>query len=193
MTSATAESTSTTSTVTVTASADTATDTPSATTSTPATTSSSPGVTSGTVAPRRLTTNDSEVYFVSPSGRISCRLDAADGGDVRCDQLGTPFAVPQEISDGCEFDTGTSMSASSSGPVIGCVSDVVGMQPATSKSSQSWWQESFGTAGSGNQAVLPYGSSISVGDVVCESTRTHVRCAVGDTGFTISGQGYSTF
>ena len=117
-------------------------------------------------------------------------MSAASGGEVRCDQAGTPFAVPQSVSDACEFDTGTSMSASSSGPEVGCVSDVVGMQPAAS---QTWWQESFGTAGNGTQAVLPYGSSIRVGEVECESTRTHVRCAVGGRGFTISGQGYSTF
>ena len=115
------------------------------------------------------------------------------GGDlVRCDLIGSTFPVPEDISADCEFDTGTSMFVDANGARVGCVSDVVAVEQATSQSSGLWWQESFGTAGRG-QAVLPYGMNLSVGGARCESTQQHMKCTVGGQGFTISRGGYTTF
>lgn len=157
----------------------------------PATAAPAPSTAAADTDPN-LTTRSSRALFVSPSGNISCDMTAMGSAIVRCDLVGATFDVPEDIAADCQFDTGTSMVVDGKGARVGCVSDVVAVEQATSENASWWWKEAYGTAG-GGQPVLPYGSNMTVAEANCASSQQHVKCTVGNHGFTISSGGYTTF
>jgi hypothetical protein len=108
--------------------------------------------------------------FVSPSGNVSCMLDA---DWARCDIIDRDWSPPPRPAD-CEFDYGQ------------------GISLAPGKQAQ------FVCAGDtafGADEVLPYGESITAGMLRCESADSGITCRDVRTshGFSISRQAYQLF
>ena len=117
---------------------------------------------------------DREVHeltgFVSPSGNVSCMLDA---DWARCDIIDRDWSPPPRPAD-CEFDYGQGIS----------------LAPAE--------QAQFVCAGDtafGADEVLPYGESITAGVLRCESAQSWITCRDVRTGhgFSISREAYRLF
>jgi hypothetical protein len=115
-----------------------------------------------------------EVYeltgFVSPTGNVSCMIDA---DWARCDIIDRDWSPPARPAD-CEFDYGQGIS----------------LAPGE--------QAQFVCAGDtafGPDEVLPYGESITAGVLQCESADSGVTCRDSGTshGFSISQQAYQLF
>lgn len=117
---------------------------------------------------------DREVYeltgFVSPTGNVSCMIDA---DWARCDIIDHDWSPPPRPAD-CEFDYGQGIS----------------LAPGE--------QADFVCAGDtafGPDEVLPYGESITAGVLQCESAESGITCRDVQTGhgFSISRQAYRLF
>jgi len=117
---------------------------------------------------------DREVHeltgFVSPTGNVSCMIDA---DWARCDIIDRDWSPPPRPAD-CEFDYGQGIS----------------LAPGE--------QAEFVCAGDtafGADEVLPYGQSITAGVLQCESAEAGITCRdVGNGhGFSISLQAYRLF
>jgi hypothetical protein len=117
---------------------------------------------------------DREVHeltgFVSPTGNVSCMLDA---DWARCDIIDRDWSPPLRPAD-CEFDYGQGIS----------------LAPGE--------QAQFVCAGDtafGPDEVLPYGESITAGVLRCESAESGIACRDLGTshGFSISRQAYQLF
>jgi hypothetical protein len=115
-----------------------------------------------------------EVYeltgFVSPTGNVSCMIDA---DWARCDIIDRDWSPPARPAD-CEFDYGQGIS----------------LAPGE--------QAQFVCAGDtafGPDEVLPYGESITAGVLQCESADSGVTCRDSGTshGFSISQRAYQLF
>jgi hypothetical protein len=108
--------------------------------------------------------------FVSPTGNVSCMIDA---DWARCDILDNDWAPPPRPAD-CEFDYGQGISlAPGEQAEFVCAGDTV-----------------FGP-----DEVLPYGDSITAGVLRCESAKSGISCRDVQTGhgFSISRQAYRLF
>jgi hypothetical protein len=108
--------------------------------------------------------------FVSPTGNVSCMIDA---DWARCDILDNDWSPPPRPAD-CEFDYGQGIS----------------LAPGE--------QAEFVCAGDtafGPDEVLPYGDSITAGLLRCESAESGITCrdVQTDHGFSISRQAYQLF
>ena len=117
---------------------------------------------------------DREVHeltgFVSPSGNVSCMIDA---DWARCDIIDRDWSPPPRPAD-CEFDYGQGISlAPGEQPQFVCAGDTA-----------------FGA-----DAVLPYGQSITAGALRCESAEPWITCRDIQTGhgFSISREAYRLF
>ena len=117
---------------------------------------------------------DREVYelsgFVSPTGNVSCMIDA---DWARCDIIDRDWAPPPRPAD-CEFDYGQGISLAPGEPAeFVCAGDTA-----------------FGA-----DEVLPYGDSITAGVLRCESAEKGITCRDTKTshGFSISQQAYQLF
>jgi hypothetical protein len=117
---------------------------------------------------------DREVHeltgFVSPSGNVSCMIDASW---ARCDIIDRDWSPPPRPAD-CEFDYGQGIS----------------LAPGE--------QAQFVCAGDtafGPDEVLPYGQSITAGVLRCESAQSWITCRDVRTGhgFSISREAYRLF
>ena len=117
---------------------------------------------------------DREVHeltgFVSPSGNVSCMVDA---DWARCDIIDRDWSPPPRPAD-CEFDYGQGIS----------------LAPGE--------QAQFVCAGDtafGADAVLPYGQSITAGVLRCQSAPSSITCRDVRTGhgFSISREAYRLF
>ena len=115
-----------------------------------------------------------EVYeltgFVSPTGNVSCMIDA---DWARCDIIDRDWSPPPSPAD-CEFDYGQGIS----------------LAPGE--------QAQFVCAGDtafGADEVLPYGDSIAAGVLRCESAESGITCRDTKTGrgFAISIESYRLF
>jgi hypothetical protein len=115
-----------------------------------------------------------EVYeltgFVSPTGNVSCMIDA---DRARCDIIDRDWSPPARPAD-CEFDYGQGIS----------------LAPGE--------QAQFVCAGDtafGADEVLPYGESITAGVLQCESAESGITCRDirSSHGFSISGQAHQLF
>jgi hypothetical protein len=115
-----------------------------------------------------------EVYeltgFVSPTGNVSCMIDALR---ARCDIIDRDWSPPARPAD-CEFDYGQGIS----------------LAPGE--------QAQFVCAGDtafGADEVLPYGESITAGVLQCESAESGITCRDirSSHGFSISGQAHQLF
>jgi hypothetical protein len=136
------------------------------------TTASAPTTASGNqLGPQQA---DREVHeltgFVSPSGNVSCMVDA---DFARCDIIDRDWSPPPRPAD-CEFDYGQGIS----------------LAPGE--------QAEFVCAGDtafGADEVLPYGLSISAGVLRCESAQSWITCSDVRTGhgFSISREAYRLF
>jgi hypothetical protein len=108
--------------------------------------------------------------FVSPSGNVSCMIDA---DWARCDIIDRDWSPPPRPAD-CEFDYGQGIS----------------LAPGE--------QAQFVCAGDtafGADEVLPYGESITAGVLRCESAQSWITCRDVRTGhgFSISREAYRLF
>jgi hypothetical protein len=108
--------------------------------------------------------------FVSPTGNVSCMIDA---DWARCDIIDRNWSPPPRPA-ACEFDYGQGIS----------------LAPGE--------QAEFVCAGDtafGADEVLPYGQSISAGVLQCESAQSGITCRDVRTGhgFSISLQVYRLF
>jgi hypothetical protein len=108
--------------------------------------------------------------FVSPTGNVSCMIDA---DWARCDILDNDWSPPPRPAD-CEFDYGQGIS----------------LAPGE--------QAEFVCAGDtafGPDEVLPYGDSITAGVLQCESAESGITCRDVQTGqgFSISLRAYRLF
>ena len=117
---------------------------------------------------------DREVYelsgFVSPTGNVSCMIDA---DLARCDIIDRDWSPPPRPAD-CEFDYGQGISLAPGEPAeFVCAGDTA-----------------FGA-----DEVLPYGDSITAGVLRCESAEAGITCRDTQTshGFSISQQAYQLF
>ena len=118
--------------------------------------------------------SDREVHeltgFVSPTGNVSCMIDA---DSARCDIIDRDWAPPPRPAD-CEFDYGHGIS----------------LAPGQ--------QAQFVCAGDtafGPDEVLPYGDSITAGALRCESAQSWITCrdVRSGHGFSISREAYRLF
>jgi hypothetical protein len=108
--------------------------------------------------------------FVSPTGNVSCMIDA---DWARCDILDNDWSPPPRPAD-CEFDYGQGISlAPGEQAQFVCAGDTV-----------------FGP-----DEVLPYGDSITAGVLQCESAESGITCRDVQTGhgFSISLRAYRLF
>jgi hypothetical protein len=108
--------------------------------------------------------------FVSPSGNVSCMIDA---DWARCDIIDRDWSPPPRPAE-CEFDYGQGIS----------------LAPGE--------QAQFVCAGDtafGADEVLPYGESITAGVLRCESAESGITCRDVETrqGFSISREAYQLF
>jgi hypothetical protein len=108
--------------------------------------------------------------FVSPTGNVSCMIDA---DWARCDIIDRDWSPPPRPAD-CEFDYGQGIS----------------LAPGE--------QAQFVCAGDtafGPDEVLPYGESITAGVLRCESAEPGITCRDIETGhgFSISLKAYRVF
>ena len=108
--------------------------------------------------------------FVSPTGNVSCMIDA---DWARCDIIDRDWSPPPRPAD-CEFDYGHGIS----------------LAPGE--------QAEFVCAGDtafGPDEVLPYGESITAGVLRCESAESSITCRDIQTGhgFSISRAVYRLF
>jgi hypothetical protein len=117
---------------------------------------------------------DREVYelsgFVSPTGNVSCMIDA---DWARCDIIDRDWSPPPRPAD-CEFDYGQGISLAPGEPAqFVCAGDTA-----------------FGA-----DEVLPYGDSITADVLRCESAEAGITCrdAQASHGFSISQQAYELF
>jgi hypothetical protein len=117
---------------------------------------------------------DREVHeltgFVSPSGNVSCMIDA---DWARCDIIDRDWSPPLRPAD-CEFDYGQGISlARGEQAQFVCAGDTA-----------------FGA-----DEVLPYGESITAGMLRCESAESGITCRDTKTGrgFEISRGAYRLF
>jgi hypothetical protein len=117
---------------------------------------------------------DHEVHeltgFVSPTGNVSCMVDASW---ARCDIMDRDWSPPPRPAD-CEFDYGQGISlAPGEQPQFVCAGDTA-----------------FGA-----DEVLPYGQSITAGVLRCESAQSWITCRDVRTGhgFSISREAYRLF
>jgi hypothetical protein len=117
---------------------------------------------------------DREVHeltgFVSPSGNVSCMIDA---DWARCDIIDRDWSPPPRPAD-CEFDYGQGIS----------------LAPGE--------QAQFVCAGDtafGADEVLPYGESMTAGVLRCESAESWITCrdVQNGHGFSISREAYRLF
>jgi hypothetical protein len=108
--------------------------------------------------------------FVSPTGNVSCMIDA---DWARCDIIDRDWSPPPRPAD-CEFDYGQGISLAPGEPAeFVCAGDTA-----------------FGA-----DEVLPYSVSISAGVLRCESAEAGITCRDTQTshGFSISQQAYQLF
>ena len=108
--------------------------------------------------------------FVSPSGNVSCMIDA---DWARCDIIDRDWSPPPRPAD-CEFDYGQGISLAPREPAqFVCAGDTA-----------------FGA-----DEVLPYGESITAGALRCESAESWITCRDVHTGhgFSISREAYRLF
>ena len=117
---------------------------------------------------------DREVHdltgFVSPSGNVSCMVDA---DSARCDIIDRDWSPPPRPAD-CEFDYGQGISlAPDEQAQFVCAGDTA-----------------FGA-----DEVLPYGQSITAGVLRCESAKAWISCSDvrSGHGFSISREAYRLF
>ena len=108
--------------------------------------------------------------FVMPSKNIGCFVSAES---ARCDIAQKAWKAPPRPAD-CDLDWGNGISVGADGKAtITCAGDTV----------------------LGGSHTLPYGEAVRVGDFLCASAATGVRCAneASGHGFTLSRQAYDLF
>ncbi len=108
--------------------------------------------------------------FVTPSKNIGCFMSA---DSARCDIAKKSWKAPPQPAD-CDLDWGNGLSVDADGrAAFVCAGDTV----------------------MGGSQTLPYGESVRVGDLVCSSAETGVRCTDEPSGhgFRLSRQSYDLF
>ncbi|WP_122261166.1 hypothetical protein [Ornithinimicrobium cerasi] len=134
--------------------------------------------------------------FVLPSGNVACTLNDVTAVCEVDDRSFTPRAdhlVDDSLGD-CTAEAATAIMINDGPGAWTCVEDPI--RPQTVVSSGGWWAEQNGSEtldlGGATVAVLPYGSSISIGQVTCSAAEAGVSCSSGETGrsFFVSRSSY---
>lgn len=135
-----------------------------------------------------------EFSFAAPSGNVLCTSTGADS--VACTFADNQWQVPPEEDAACENDIGKSIGIADGEARLICQGGVVIDFADPGSERTTWWQESYGTVTSplmrGEQAVLPYGSSIVTDSLECEMAESGVTCRDlgGGAQFTASAESY---
>jgi hypothetical protein len=134
--------------------------------------------------------------FVLPSGNVACTLNAVTAVCEVDERSFTPqgdHLVDGIIGD-CSVDQANAIMINDGPGAWTCVEDAI--KPQAWVAAGGWWAKENDSEtvkiGRNTMAVLPYGSSISVGPVSCSASDEGVRCSNGDTGrsFSLSRGGY---
>ena len=108
--------------------------------------------------------------FISPTGNIACMVEPSW---ARCDIIDRAWSPPPRPAD-CEGDYGQGLTVSADGPAeFVCAGDTA----------------------FGSDEVLPYGDSIAVATMQCDSAESGITCrnTVTSHGFSISADAYRLF
>ncbi len=123
-----------------------------------------------TAAPAASSTSvRSNAWFATPSKNIACFLDA---GGARCDIAQRSWTPPPKPS-ACELDWANGINLSARGASLTCAGDTV----------------------LGPTELLGYGRAIRVGDIVCTSLQSGMRCDDTATrhGFMLAREAFTIF
>lgn len=137
-----------------------------------------------------ITIEADQAGFVLPSGNIACSITA--GGAV-CQISDKTFTVDGQYLSATNLPSCTAADADAMRLASGrgawtCVSEPVAGQAAVTAG--GWWVEQVDgtvlTQDGQDLAVLPYGSSITLGPVTCASSEAGVTCSSGELGRSIT-------
>ncbi|AXH97148.1 hypothetical protein DV701_14395 [Ornithinimicrobium avium] len=143
-----------------------------------------------------ITVDADHAGFVLPSGSIACSVtresavcQVDDGPAVK------PEHLAQENLPGCEAGEANAIRLVAGRGAWTCVADALVDQATVGTG--GWWVEDVGGTTTDQDgktlAVLPYGSSLTLGSVTCSSAESGVTCANDAQGeqFQVSSGGYS--
>lgn len=134
--------------------------------------------------------------FVLPSGNVACTLNDVTAVCEADDRSFTPLGdhLVDDIIGDCTAEQATAIMINDGRGAWTCVEDSIKAQAWVAAG--GWWAKANDSEtvkiGRNTMAVLPYGSSISVGPVSCSASEAGVSCSNSDTGrsFTLSRGGY---
>lgn len=143
-----------------------------------------------------ITVSGDHAGFVLPSGKIACSVTAQW---ATCQVEGgvsvNPEHLAQENLPGCDAGNANAIRLVTGRGAWTCVADPLVGQ--ASVGTGGWWVEDVGGTTMDQDgrtlAVLPYGSSLTLGSVTCSSAESGVTCvnsALGEQ-FQLSNSGYS--
>lgn len=133
-----------------------------------------------------ITIDGAHAGFVLPSGNIACSVTA---GSAVCQVSDQSFSInPDHLSEqnlpGCDASNADAIRLVTGRGAWTCVPEDLSGQAAVDTG--GWWVEDVdGTtleADGQTLAVLPYGSSITVGSITCASAEAGVTCSAPDLG-----------
>ena len=131
--------------------------------------------------------------FATPSGRIVCIMEDSS---VRCDFIATDKAWTSPEPKGCQLAWGDSLELTTTAGST-CHGDTLADTPALDSDVVGWRRsgDPVAVVNGLSLAALPYGSSLLVGTLQCDSASTGITCKNTSTGhgFTMSREAYSIF
>lgn len=144
-----------------------------------------------------ITVDGEHAGFVTPSGNIVCSVTAASAVCQVSDRSFTvdPGHLAAENLPGCDASAADAIRLVTGRGAWTCVPEPLTGQAAVGTG--GWWVEDVGGTtldlGGATLAVLPYGSSITVGSVSCSSAEAGVTCRAPDLGeeFFVARTSYS--
>lgn len=143
-----------------------------------------------------ITIDGDHAGFVLPSGNIACSVTAESAAcQVEGGVSVNPEHLAQENLPGCDASNANAIRLITGRGAWTCVADPLVGQATVATG--GWWVEDVGgtTMDQDGQtlAVLPYGSSLTLGSVTCSSAESGVTCANSAQGeqFQLSSGGYS--
>ena len=151
-----------------------------------------------TATPSAVTTDVRSVSgdaaaFSTPSGRMVCLLST---GSARCEYVAGDKAWTSPKPANCELDWGSALYLGKTAGSL-CAGDTVADTARLDGDYVGWRRTGDPTATvfDLNEAALPYGSSLSIGTIRCDSATTGITCRNAATGhgFTMSREAYSIF
>ena len=127
------------------------------------------------VLPVAATASKSTTYFRGP-GKIYCLVSKAGGPQARCDAKQRSFSVPPRPSSCIDHDWGIGALVTGKASDYVCTGQPLWLNPSPGE-------------------ILPVGMSVQVGQALCKSLKTGIRCVHTPSGhgFKISQQKLKLF